>query len=90
MVLGRDVLLLIACVVILLAIGYRPFPPSVWGKATTFFEISLIVLVLVLAVWNQQTLSILREVCGYCVAALVVISGLHYSIAVSRQLHAGQ
>src|SRR3984885_2454838 len=34
MVLGRDVLLLIACAVILLAIGYRPFPPSVWGKAT--------------------------------------------------------
>jgi cardiolipin synthase len=89
MVLGRDILLLIACAVILLTIGYRPFPPSIWGKATTFFEIGLIVLVLVLAVWNEQSLSILREVCGYFVAALVVISGLHYSIVVSRQLHAG-
>jgi cardiolipin synthase len=89
MVLGRDILLLIACAVILLTIGYRPFPPSIWGKATTFFEIALIVLVLVLAVWNQQSLSILREICGYFVAALVVISGLHYSIVVSRQLHAG-
>jgi cardiolipin synthase len=89
MVLGRDILLLIACAVILLTIGYRPFPPSIWGKATTFFEIALIVLVLVLAVWNQQSLSILREICGYFVAALVVISGLHYSIMVSRQLHAG-
>src|SRR5580692_2814633 len=39
MVLGRDVLILIACAVILLAVGFRSFPPSVWGKATTFFEI---------------------------------------------------
>jgi cardiolipin synthase (CMP-forming) len=90
MVLGRDVLLLIACAVILLTIRYRPFPPSAWGKATTFFEIALIVLVLVLAVWNQHGLAILREICGYVVAALVVISGLNYSIVVSRQLNAGQ
>jgi cardiolipin synthase (CMP-forming) len=89
MVLGRDVLLLIACAVILLTIGYRPFPPSVWGKATTFFEIALIVIVLVLAVWNEQSLLILREVCGYIVAAFVLVSGLHYSIVVSRQLNAG-
>jgi cardiolipin synthase len=90
MVLGRDVLLLVACAVILLTIGYRPFPPSIWGKATTFFEITLIVLVLVLAVYNEQSLSILLETCSYIVAVLVVISGLHYSIVVSRQLHAGQ
>ena len=50
MVLGRDVLLLIACAVILLTVGYMSFPPSIWGKATTFFEILLVVLVLVLAV----------------------------------------
>src|SRR5271170_5867131 len=75
MVLGRDLLLLVACAVILLTVGYRPFPPSIWGKATTFFEITLIVLVLVLAAWSDQSLSILREICGYIVAALVVISG---------------
>ena len=33
LVLGRDVLLLVACAVILLTVGYRPFPPSIWGKA---------------------------------------------------------
>ncbi|MGA2508781.1 MAG: CDP-alcohol phosphatidyltransferase family protein [Candidatus Acidiferrales bacterium] len=90
LVLGRDVLLLVACAVILLTVGYRPFPPSIWGKATTFFEILLIVLVLLLAVSGQHDLSILREYCGYIVAVLVVVSGLHYSIVVSRQLHAGQ
>ena len=66
LVLGRDVLLLVACAVILLTVGYRPFPPSIWGKATTFFEIFLIVLVLVLAVWdNRHSLWIAREVCCY-------------------------
>jgi len=88
LVLGRDVLILVACVVILLTVGYRPFPPSVWGKATTFFEISLVTLVLLLAVWENEWLRVLREVCAYCVAAFVMISGLHYSIAVARQLHA--
>ena len=57
LVLGRDVLLLVACAVILLTVGYRPFPPSIWGKATTFFEILLIVLVLLLAVSGQHDLS---------------------------------
>jgi len=42
-------LLLIASAVILIVVGYRPFPPSVWGKAATFFELSLVFLVLILA-----------------------------------------
>ena len=42
-----------------------------------------------MAVWNQLGLSVAREMCGYLVAVLVIISGLHYSIVVSRQLHAG-
>jgi len=87
LVLSRDILLLAAAAVILLVVGYRPFPPSIWGKATTFFEILLILLVLVIAVWNREELSMIREVCGFIVAAFVVISGLHYAIVVSRQLH---
>lgn len=88
LVLGRDVLLLVACAVILVVVGYRPFPPSIWGKATTFFEILLIVLVLVLTIWQPEALWFIRDICAYCVAAFVIISGFHYSIAVSRRLHA--
>ncbi len=89
LVLGRDVLILVACAVILITVGYRPFPPSIWGKATTFFEILLVVLVLVLAIWDVQSLWVVRHVCTYLVAVFLAISGLHYSIVVSRQLHAG-
>jgi len=89
LVLGRDVLLLVAAAVILITVGYRPFPPSLYGKATTFFEILLIVMVLVLAVWHNHTLWIARQLCSYLVAAFVILSGFHYSIVVSRRLHAG-
>ena len=60
LVLGRDVLILVACAVILITVGYRPFPPSIWGKATTFFEILLVVLVLVLAIWDNHILWVVR------------------------------
>jgi len=89
LVLGRDVLILVACAVILITVGYRPFPPSIWGKMTTALEILLVVLVLVLAFWDNQALWIVRHACTYMVAVFVAISGLHYSIVVSRQLHAG-
>jgi cardiolipin synthase (CMP-forming) len=86
LVLGRDAGLLAACAVILLTLGYRPFPPSIWGKATTFFEIFLIVVVLVLEVWNSHLLRAVMEISIYCVAAFVIISWLHYSVAISRRL----
>ena len=87
LVLGRDVLLLVACATILLTVGYMAFPPSVWGKATTFFELGLVFLVLLLAVWDNHVLYIARVICAYLVAPLVIISGVHYSVSVSRQLH---
>ncbi|MGH9705619.1 MAG: CDP-alcohol phosphatidyltransferase family protein [Candidatus Acidiferrales bacterium] len=90
LVLGRDVLILVACAAILITVGYRPFPPSIWGKANTTFEIALIVLVLLYAVWDYQWLCFLRHLCAYFVPVFVLISGFHYSIVVARQLNAGQ
>jgi cardiolipin synthase (CMP-forming) len=89
LVLSRDVLLLTAAAVILITVGYRPFPPSIWGKTTTFFEILLIVLVLVLAVTGREELAIAKQVCAFLVAAFVLISGVHYSIVVARRLQSG-
>jgi cardiolipin synthase len=89
MVLGRDVLILVACAVILLVVGFRSFPPSIWGKATTFFEILLVVIVLVQAVFNWRVLVVTQEYCRYVVALLVLFSGFNYSIVVSRRLAAG-
>jgi cardiolipin synthase (CMP-forming) len=89
LILGRDLLLLVACAVILITVGFRPFPPSIWGKATTFFEIFLIVVILLANVWHDHALGNVRLLTAYLVAVLVLVSGIHYSITVSRQLHAG-
>ena len=90
LVLGRDVLLLVASAVILITVGYMSLPPSIYGKATTFFEITMIFLVLVLALRDNHALYMLKEICGYCVAAFVCISGVHYSIVVSRRSARGR
>ena len=51
MVLSRDVLMLVVAAVILIIQGYRPFPPSLLGKATTFFEIALVFFALLAAAY---------------------------------------
>jgi len=89
LVLGRDALLLIASAVIIVTVGYMSLPPSIYGKATTFFEILMVFLVLVLAIRGNSALVAVKDICAYCVAAFVCISGAHYSIVVSRRLHAG-
>src|SRR5436189_6204866 len=42
LVLSRDLLILTVAVVIILASGYRPFPPSFYGMFTTFSPIVLV------------------------------------------------
>ncbi len=92
LVLGRDVLILITAAVILATLGYRPFPPSIFGKITTSLEILLVFVVLMLAVVNanghggEHFLANSRQVLAYLVAGFTVFSGFHYSVVVARRL----
>jgi cardiolipin synthase (CMP-forming) len=86
LVLSRDILLLTSAAVILVVIGYRPFPPSIYGKLTTALQILLVFAVVLLAVADWHWLQVFRMVLGYLVAGLTVFSGFHYSIVVARQL----
>lgn len=88
LVLGRDALLLVACVAILLTVGYRSFPPSFIGKITTTLEIVLIVVVIVLAIFPGSTLLLIERMCTYGVAFFVILSGFHYSVIMARRLAA--
>jgi cardiolipin synthase len=89
LVLGRDMLILITAVVILLASGYRPFPPSIYGKITTGAQILLVFVVLCFAVFQLPALAVVRQVLSYIVAGFTVFSGFHYSVIVARRLHQG-
>lgn len=88
MVLSRDVLMLIVAAVILLIQGYRPFPPSLLGKATTLFEIALVFFAVLGAAYPNDRVAFYSHYLIYLVAVLVTISGFHYSFVVARRLHA--
>src|SRR5229473_1194296 len=85
-VLSRDVLILIVAVVILLVSGYRPFPPSIYGKLTTAAEILLVFLVVLGAAYPNYHVGILIRLLIYAVTVLSVGSGFHYSFTTARHL----
>lgn len=85
-VLGRDGLMLIAAAVILLAVGYVSFPPSLWGKVTTSLQILMVFLVIVLALVENPVLRLARNACTWLVAFFTTFSGLHYSVTITRRL----
>jgi cardiolipin synthase (CMP-forming) len=85
-VLSRDVTILVVAVVILLMFGYRPFPPSIFGKLNTFFQIVMVFSVLLRAAYPQARLGMINHVLMYTVATLTVVSALQYSFTVARNL----
>ena len=86
MVLSRDILMLMVAAVIILISGYRPFPPSLLGKATTFFQIVLVFAAVLAAAYSSPALLEINRLLAYLVAALTTISGFQYSFATARRL----
>ena len=86
LVLSRDVLILIVAVVILLISGYRPFPPSIYGKLTTATEIILVFLVVLGAAYPHYHVGVLNQLLVYTITVLSIVSGFHYSFTTARHL----
>ena len=87
LVFSRDVLILIVAVVILLTSGYRPFPPSIYGKLTTAAEIVLVFFVVLGAAYPDHPMGVLVRFLIYAVTVLSIVSGFHYSFTTARHLH---
>jgi cardiolipin synthase len=85
-VLSRDVLILVVAVVIILIWGYRPFPPSLLGKMTTFFQIVLVFTVVLGAGYPNPLLGSIKQALIYLVAALATVSAFQYSVSIARRL----
>src|SRR6266849_8099809 len=83
-VLSRDILILIVAVVIILISGYRPFPPSIFGKLTTMFEIILVFTVVLAAAYPDLRLGTISHLLIYTVPTFAIISALQYSFAITR------
>jgi len=85
-VFGRDLYLLLAVVAILALTTVRKFPPSGWGKLSTFVQIATAVCWMVYGVWPVQPLDAIARAMLWISAACTVWSGLHYTIAGARAL----
>ena len=69
-VLSRDVLILMVAVVILLISGYRPFPPSIYGKLTTALQILLVFMVVLSAAYPHPGFASVNRFLIYAVTGL--------------------
>ena len=78
-VLGRDLYILVGAGIFLAATRVRKFPPSVWGKLSTFVQILTVVAWMA---WNWLQISFLHTVSAAMIwicAACTIWSGLHYT-----------
>jgi len=86
LVLTRDLTLLVGAAVIILVVGYRRFPPTIYGKLTTFVQIMLVFATVTQQAFPTLPLAPVHVVLKYLVAVLTAFSGLHYSVIVARRL----
>jgi cardiolipin synthase len=78
LIFGRDLLILSFSGAALLLTPLRAFPPSVWGKISTFFQILTAVAFLARNAASWPVLETLAAASIWPTAALTVWSGIHY------------
>ena len=83
---ARDLLILASAAVALLATKLRAFPPSVWGKASTFFQILTAVAFMGRDAFASPLLAALAAALVWPTLALTVWSGIHYGWRGARLL----
>ncbi len=91
MALSRDFLIVLVALLLYLGAGVREFPPSLWGKWTTFFHVVTVALVLLANVIKVPEPTLVG--CFYLALALTVVSGVDYIRRAATQieaLHDGQ
>ena len=76
---GRDLYILLGVALFLFFTPVRGFPPSVWGKASTFVQISTATLWLAKDVLDMRLLDALASAMIWPCAAFTVWSGVHYT-----------
>jgi cardiolipin synthase len=79
LVLGRDLYLLIGASLVLRFTTARAFPPSIWGKASTFVQICTAVVWLTREAAPTPWLRSLASAMLWPTAAITLWSGLHYT-----------
>ncbi|MDD5544721.1 MAG: CDP-alcohol phosphatidyltransferase family protein [Acidobacteriia bacterium] len=82
--LSRDVIIVIASLLIYIATGFRNFRPSVYGKITTVLQLAAVVTNLWFNYLGQP--STVPRMTVYAAVAVTVFSGVHYVLLTRRRL----
>jgi len=76
---GRDLYILLAALVMMQFTPVRNFPPSVWGKLSTFAQILTVALWMGRDLFQLEVLAALSSAMLWVCVALAIWSGLHYT-----------
>jgi cardiolipin synthase (CMP-forming) len=76
---GRDLYIVLGVATVLLLTSVRRFPPSVWGKASTFAQIVTAVAWMARDAIQVQALDAFARFTVWPCAALTLLSGMHYT-----------
>jgi cardiolipin synthase len=79
LVLGRDIYILAGAAIVWKVKQVKKFPPSLWGKLSTFFQIATVVVWLTSNAAGAAWLHGLAVVMLWVCAAFTAASGLHYT-----------
>jgi cardiolipin synthase len=87
-VLGRDMYILLAVVAVMALTKVRKFPPSFWGKISTFVQVSTAVAWMVENIWPAPALYAISSAMLWICAVSTIWSGIHYTVQGARTLRA--
>lgn len=79
-VLGRDVYILLGVVAVMALTKVRKFPPSRWGKISTFVQIATAVAWMVENIWPVPVLHAIATAMLWVCAGFTIWSGVHYTL----------
>jgi cardiolipin synthase len=85
LVISRDAGIIITALLISLVAGYRPFRPSILGKASTAVQVLTVFVAVAFQAHVPFILRGLVRTCVYLAATLTVASGIHYVIVVRKR-----
>jgi cardiolipin synthase len=85
-ILGRDMYILLAVVAVMALTKVRRFPPSRWGKISTFVQIATAVTWMVENIWPVQILQAVSSAMLWLCVGFTIWSGIHYTVHGAQKL----
>jgi cardiolipin synthase (CMP-forming) len=85
LVLSRDVVIIVTALLISLVVGFRPFRPTLLGKASTVCQVATVFAAVCFQVGIPFITSRVVEIGTYLVIVFAAASGVHYLLIVQQR-----